>query len=144
MAAKKTELTAEGFVAAISLIVKRVRADAPREMRELTWTQKSVLKHLEKAAATSAELARLEGVKPQSMGVAIAALEEMELIERKPHPTDGRQMNIKLTSKAVALRKRVNEAKETWIARTLESLDREERETLLKATELMKRMAEVQ
>jgi len=144
MAAKKTELTAEDFVGAISLIVKRVRADAPHEMRELTWTQKSVLKHLEEGPVTSAELARREGVKPQSMGVAIAVLEEMEMIERKAHPTDGRQMNIKLTSKGVALRKRVKEAKETWIARTLESLDRGERETLLKATELMKRMVEVQ
>jgi DNA-binding MarR family transcriptional regulator len=144
MTPKKTELTAEDFIAAVSLLIKRVRVDAPREMREFTWTQKSVLKYLEKGPATSAELARREGVKPQSMGVAIALLEKMELIERKPHPTDGRQMNIKLTAKGVAFRKRVKEATETWISRALENLDKEERETLFKATELMKRIVEKQ
>ncbi len=49
--------------------------------------------------ATTADLARAESMKPQSMGTTIAALEEMGIVERKPHPTDGRQMNIELTAK---------------------------------------------
>ena len=55
--------------------------------------------------ATTADLARAEGVKPQSMGATIAALEEKGIVERKPHPTDGRQMNIALTAKGATVRK---------------------------------------
>ena len=61
--------------------------------------------------ATAAELARAEGMRPQSMGTTIAALEEMGLVERKPHPTDGRQMNIELTAKAAAVRNRMKDAR---------------------------------
>jgi DNA-binding MarR family transcriptional regulator len=31
-------------------------------------------------------------VKPQSMGGTLAAMEEEGLVERQPHPTDGRQI----------------------------------------------------
>lgn len=133
----------EEFARAVSLLVRRVRADAPPELRDFTWTQKSVIVLLENGPATSAELARREGVSPQSMGVAIAQLEDMGLVERKPHPTDGRQMMIKLTAKSVALRKRVNEAKQTWLSRIFEGLEKKERETLFKAAKVMKRMVEM-
>jgi DNA-binding MarR family transcriptional regulator len=139
---KTKEFTAEDFIMAISLVVRRIRADAPPELRDFSWTQKAVLSHLEKGPATSAELARVEGVKPQSMGVAIALLEEMDLVEKKAHPTDGRQMNIKLTAKGIALRKRVTEAKETRIAQAFAKLDKQELAILFNATELIKRMME--
>ena len=78
----------------------RIRADTPRELQEFSWTQKAVLRHLEKhGPATAADLARAEGVKPQSMGTALG------LLERKAHPTDGRQINIKLTARGITLRR---------------------------------------
>jgi DNA-binding MarR family transcriptional regulator len=40
------------------------------------------------------------------MGTIIAALEEMELVEREPHPTDGRQHYIQLTPKGSISKKR--------------------------------------
>lgn len=143
MTAKTNDLTAEDFAKAIKLIFNRLRTDAPPELRDFTWTQRSVLLHLEKGPATSAELARKEEVTPQSMGIAIALLEENGFVERKPHPTDGRQMIVKLTAKSITLRKRIKEAKETWLSRTFEKFDKKEKETLLKATELMRRMAEM-
>lgn len=139
---KRREFTAEDFRQAISAVVRRVRADGPPELREFSGTQKAVLARLEKGAATSAELARAEGIKPQSMGAAIALLEAMELVKRQPHPTDGRQMNVKLTAAGVALIKRVREAKETLLARAFAKLDKQERATLFKASEIMKRMME--
>ena len=52
----------------------------------------AVLKRLAKAGpATAADLARAEGMKPQSVGVIIVALEKMGMVERKSYPTDGRQ-----------------------------------------------------
>lgn len=130
---------AEELAIAIGLLVRRIRANAPPELREFSWTQKGVLSRLEREGpATAADLARAEAVKPQSMAVAIASLVELGLVERTPHPTDGRQMNIRLTSKGVMLRKRVKEAKETWLAQALSKLNKQEQATMLKAAELMK------
>jgi DNA-binding MarR family transcriptional regulator len=140
---KFSETQAEDFALAISSIIRRVRAKAPAELREFSWTQKSVLSRLEREGpATSAALARAEGVTPQSMGTAIAVLEEMGLVERKAHPKDGRQMVVKLTSKGISLREHTKAAKETWLAQALEKLDKRELAILFKASEIIKRMAE--
>src|ERR1039458_3669055 len=89
---------------AFGLLVRRVRAAAASQ--ELSLTEAAVLARLSKdGPATTADLARAESMKPQSMGATVAALEEMGLVERKPHPTDGRQVNIELTAKGAAVRK---------------------------------------
>jgi len=92
--------------------------------------------------ATTADLARAEGMKPQSMGATIAALEEMGMVERKPHPTDGRQFHIALTAEGAATRNRAKDAKRTWLAQAIAQLDAQERETLFKGGEIIKRLAE--
>jgi DNA-binding MarR family transcriptional regulator len=88
------------------------------------------------------DLARAESVKPQSMGTTIAALEEMGIVKRKPHPTDGRQANIELTAKGAALRKSAKDARWAWLAHAIAQLDEQERETLFAAGEIIKRLAE--
>ena len=143
MAQNSSKAAVEDFALALRLLVRRIRADAPPELREFSWTQKAVLSRLEKdGPATSAELARAEGVKPQSMSTALALLEKMALVERKAHPTDGRQINIKLTTKGIALRKNTREATHGWLSQAIAKLDRQEQTTLFKAGELIKRMAE--
>ena len=92
--------------------------------------------------ATTADLARAESMKPQSMGATIAALEEMGLVERKPHPTDGRQVNIELTAKGAAVRKSAKDAKRTWLAQAIAQLDEHDRETLFKAGGIIKRLVD--
>lgn len=92
--------------------------------------------------ATTADLARAEGMKPQSMGTTIAALEEMRMVERKQHPTDGRQVHIALTAKGAAVRKSAKDAKRTWLAQAVAQLDEQERVTLFKAAEIIRRLAE--
>src|SRR5580704_15087430 len=125
----------------IGLLFRRVRAAAASH--ELSLTESTVLGRLAKdGPATTADLARAESMKPQSMGATIAALEEMGLVERKPHPTDGRQVNIELTGKGSAVRKSARDAKRTWLAQAIAQLDEEERETLLKAGEIIKRLVE--
>ena len=133
----------EDLVLAIGLLVRRIRADAPPELQEFSWTQKAVLARLERSGpATAADLARAEGVKPQSMGTALTLLEEMGLVEREAHPTDGRQIFLKLTAKGTALRKSVKEAKHTWLSQAMAKLDKEEQATLFRAGDLIKRMVE--
>ena len=143
IAHNSSKVAVEEFALALRLLVRRIRADAPPELREFSWTQKAVLSRLEKdGPATSADLARAEGVKPQSMGTALALLEKMGLVERKAHPTDGRQINIKLTTKGIALRKNTKEATHGWLSQAIAKLDRQEQTTLFKAGQLIKRMAE--
>jgi DNA-binding MarR family transcriptional regulator len=81
-------------------------------------------------------------MKPQSMGATVAALEEMGMVERQPHPTDGRQVNIDLTAKGAGMRRRAGDAKRTWLAQAIAELDEQERETLFKAGEISKRLVE--
>ena len=126
---------------AIGLLVRRVRAAAASH--ELSLTESAVLARLAKdGPATTADLARAESVRPQSMGATVAGLEERGLVERKPHPTDGRQMNIALTAKGVAVRKSIGEAKQSWLAQAIAQLDEQKRETLFAAGEIIKRLVE--
>ncbi len=92
--------------------------------------------------ATTADLARAEGMKPQSMGATIAALEEMGMVEREPHPTDGRQMNIALTENGARMRKEARIAKQTWLAQAIAKLDAAEQKSLPAVTALIKRLGE--
>jgi len=129
------------FAQAIGLLVRRARTAAASH--ELSWTESAVMARLAKdGPATTADLARAESMKPQSMGTTIAALEEMGMVERRPHPTDGRQINIVLTDKGIAVRKSAREAKRTWLAQAVARLDEPERETLFAAGEIIRRLVE--
>ena len=129
---------------ALGLLVRRMRRAAPSESKDFSWTQTAVMSRLEKEGpATIADLARAENLKPQSMGTAIAALEELGLVERKPHPTDGRQMYIELTLKGAALRKSSKDAKLTWLGGAIAKLDKRDQTTLFEAGEIMKRLVEL-
>jgi DNA-binding MarR family transcriptional regulator len=129
------------FVHAVGLLVRRVRAAAAAH--ELSWSEAAVLGRLaQDGPATTADLARAEAVRPQSMGATIAALEEMGLVERKPHPTDGRQVNIVLTAKGAAVRKSSKDAKLSWLAQAIAGLDEKDRETLFAAGKIIKRLVE--
>ena len=41
----------------------------------------------------------------------VALLEERGWVERRPHPTDGRQLNLRLTAKGTAIRKKSKDAR---------------------------------
>jgi DNA-binding MarR family transcriptional regulator len=125
-------------------LIRRIRAAAPSELSDLSWTQKSVIVRLDKdGPATAADLARAEGVKSQSMGTAIAMLEKMGIVERKAHPTDGRQMNVVLTAKGKTIRENTREAKHTWLAQAVEMLDKKDQETLFAAGKVIKKLVDL-
>jgi DNA-binding MarR family transcriptional regulator len=139
---KPFEIAVIDFTHAVGLLARRIRAAAASQ--GLSLTEAAVVARLAKdGPATTADLARAESMKPQSMGTTVAALEEMGLVERKPHPTDGRQVNIELTAKGEAVRKSVKDAKHTWLAQAVAQLDDQERETLFKAGEIIKRLVEL-
>jgi DNA-binding MarR family transcriptional regulator len=142
MPRKTFETAVIDFTQAIGLLVRRVRAAAASH--ELSLTEVAVMGRLARhGPATTADLARAEGMKPQSMGTTLAALEETGMVQRKPHPTDGRQVNIELTAKGVAVRNSAKDAKRTWLAQAIAQLDKQEQSTLFAAGEIIKRLAEL-
>ena len=125
----------------IGLLVRRVRAATAAQGLSLTET--AVLGRLATGGpATAAELARAEAMKPQSMGTTVAALAERGLVERRPHPTDGRQFHLQLTVQGAALRQELRAAKHTWLAEAIAGLDPEEQATLFAAGAILKRLAQ--
>jgi DNA-binding MarR family transcriptional regulator len=141
MTKKPLEAATADFVQAIGLLVRRVRAASG--VQDVSWSQMSVLKRVATSGPmTIADLARAESVKPQSMGTTIAVLEDMRFVERTPHPTDGRQIHIRLTAQGAAELQRTGDAKRAWIQQAIHKLDERERQTLFAASEIMKRLAE--
>jgi DNA-binding MarR family transcriptional regulator len=129
------------FGQSVGLLVRRARAAAATD--ELSWTETAVLNRIAKEGpATTADLARTQGMRPQSMRTVIASLEGMGMIERKPHATDGRQVNLELTAKGTAAQKRAGDAKRMWLAQAFAQLTRQDQETLFAAGRIIKRLVE--
>jgi hypothetical protein len=125
MQGKSPDVAVIEFAQAIGLLVRRIRAAASGH--ELSLTEYAVLARLAKnGPATTA-----------------ATLEEMGLVHRKPHPTDGRQMKIDLTAKGTAVRSTAKDAKRTWLAQAMAQLSEEEREILFRARHIIKRLADL-
>lgn len=141
MPPKISDIAITDFTQSIGLLVRRARAAAASH--ELSWSESSVLKRLAKEGpATTADLARAGGMRPQSMRPIIATLEKMGMIERTSHATDGRQVNLGLTARGAATQKSVGDAKRTWIAQAIARLEEKDRRTLFEAGRIIHRMIE--
>ena len=126
---------------AIGQLVRRLRMEV--NPGELSWSQLATLARLDKMGAmTTADLARAEFVKPQSMGTTLADLEQAGLVQRRPHPTDGRQVLFALTAEGMEARRQRNIAKREWLLTAMAKLDPAEQQTLMAAAALIKRLAE--
>jgi DNA-binding MarR family transcriptional regulator len=121
---------------------RRLRDQA--HIGDLTPSQTSVLLRLEKdGPATASSLARAEGMRPQSMGPLVSALEAAGLVSGAPDPSDGRQTILSLTD---ACRKWIEEgraARQDWLTRTIQArLSLQEQEDLAASVELLKRLVD--
>ena len=126
---------------AVGLLTRRVRAAVASH--DLSLSQAMVMARIAKEGpAAASDLARAEGIKPQSMGTILSELERSGLIAREPHPTDRRQKVISLTTKGLAVRKTASNEKRTWLSKAISQLDRDEQKTLFAASEILKRLAE--
>ena len=90
---------------------------------------------------TPSELADHEYVQPPSMTRTLAALQAAGLVDRAPHPTDGRQVLMTTTPAARAMLKADRKRRDEWLAIRLAGLTREERATLEAATEILDRIS---
>ena len=125
---------------AITRLNRRVRQTRP--VGDLTATQLNALTSLELAGAlTPRELADVERVQPPTMTKIIAKLEERGLVLRSPHPTDGRQVILAATEAGRAVLAQFERARDEWLASRLAELRPEERDTLRRAAEILRKLA---
>ncbi len=135
---------------ALAVDLRVVAGRLSRRLREqaqpgdFTPSQKSVLLHLERdGSATVTTLARAEGVRPQSMGATVAALEAAGLVSGAPDPSDGRQTLFSLTAACREMIRINRTAREDWLFHALQkTLSSAEQDDLARAVELLKRLAE--
>jgi hypothetical protein len=68
--AKANETAVNELLAATGQLVRRLRTEA--KSGELSWTQVAITARLDRGPMTTADLARAETMKPQSMGASLA------------------------------------------------------------------------
>ncbi len=125
---------------AITRLNRRVRQTRP--VGDITVTQLSALASLELAGAMSPrELADTERVRPPTMTKIVAKLEARGLVQRSPHPTDGRQVVLAATAKGRELLRQIERARDEWLTQRLAELTAAERDVLQRAAELLRRVA---
>ena len=131
---------AEQLRVAITRLNRRLRQTRP--VGELTQNQLSVLASLDMAGAmTPRELSESERVQPPTMTKVLAKLEERGLVQRAPHPTDGRQVLLSATESGRAVLLEQRRVKAEWLTRRLAGLPAPEREVLAQAAEILDRIA---
>jgi DNA-binding MarR family transcriptional regulator len=133
---------------AVALVVRDALAKVNRRLRqtrplgELTVAQISALISLDTAGAlTPRELAEAERVQPPTMTRIVARLEERGLIQRTPHPTDGRQVILAPSPAGREVLVEYQRVRDEWLATRLAGLSREERRALQTAAEILTRIA---
>ena len=121
---------------------RRLREHSRRH--ELTPSQVSVVLRLEKdGPATVSNLARAEGMRPQSMSAVVSPLQEAKLVSGAPDPRDGRQTLLSLTKACQKLLREGRAARQDWLtARIQEKLSTREQETLAASLTLLTRLVE--
>lgn len=126
---------------AVGQLLRRLRSEA--NPSELNLSQMGAMARLEQnGPMTTADLARAESMKPQSMGTVLASLEQEGLVQRQPHPTDGRQVLFALTEKGLEERRQRKVAKQDWLMAATAKLDPAELKTLAAAIPVIRRLGE--
>ena len=140
--AKTATLLAQELHALSSKLKRRLREQA--SAGDLTPSQTSVLRHLDRNGPTTVTaLARLEGVRSQSMGATIAALEAAGLVKGSPDPNDGRQTILSLTPACVALFRNGRAARTDWLLKAIQTkFTATEQDQLAAAVKLLNRLVE--
>ena len=127
---------------AIGLTVRRLRQTATPD--EPTLPERSALARLDRLGpATAADLARIEQISPQAMGITLAALEERGLVERHRDDEDRRRSVTTVTEAGREMLRLKRGARARVIAdRLADGFTAEELAMLAAAAPLLQRLAE--
>lgn len=121
---------------------RRLRAERPADGPSIT--QLALLAHLhDMGALTSGELAMITRTTPQALTRPLASLAVAGLLERQPHPSDGRQHTLTILPAGVSALAASAAPQDAWLDGAMhELLTPAEREILVVAAGLLTRLAE--
>jgi DNA-binding MarR family transcriptional regulator len=149
MSKRKTEHEPTN-ASALAAELHAVSGKLKRRLREqasagdLTPSQIAVLRHLGRDGPTTVTaLARMEGVRSQSMGATIAVLEDLGMVKGSPDAKDGRQTILSLTPACRELIRSGRAARQDWLLRAIQSkLTPDEQSQLAFALRLLSRLVD--
>jgi DNA-binding MarR family transcriptional regulator len=128
--------------ALVSKMKRRFRSQM--HMGNLTMSQVAVLAHLDRdGPMTVTNLAKAEGMRPQSMGAIVTGLEAAGHVSGAPDPKDGRQTILSLTPTCLAWIAEARAARQDWLLQAIDQqLTAREQDELARGIELLTRIVE--
>jgi DNA-binding MarR family transcriptional regulator len=126
----------------IGLCIRQLR-QMPAE-GDLSLPEASVLKRLDRSGPSSVtELAKAEQISVQSMGTTLGALEARGLVQRHPHPTDGRRSVLSITKSGTRVLSDKHNGRAEQLAKALSAgFSPAELRQLMVAAPLIERLAQ--
>jgi DNA-binding MarR family transcriptional regulator len=125
---------------AVMRLARRLRTE--RAETSLTLTQLAALASLDRhGPMTPGELAAHEKVQPPSMRRVLGVLGERGLIDRAPHPTDGRQALVEISAEGRRLVAADRRRRDAWLSQQMHDLSDDELALLRELAPLLDRLA---
>ena len=108
----------------------------PSQIAVVLWLEKD-------GPATVSSLARMEGMRPQSMSAIVAPLQRSGLVRGAPDPNDGRQTLMSLSPRCLKLLQEGRAARQDWLTTQIsQKLSLQEQPKLKAALSLLRRLVE--
>lgn len=142
---KTTALTTISDGASLRMATFRLarRLRAHRAVDSMSDAQFAALGALHKHGPfTLGELAAHERVSAPSMNRTVNSLEEAGYLSRTADASDGRKVNIALSTEGVRVVLETVRRRDAWLEDALSELDDEEHDILVKAAEIMRKVAD--
>ena len=123
----------------VGRLIRRLRAE-----HKYGLTQTAVLGRLDRdGPQPTGQLAKSEGVRPQSMSQTVAELEALGLVSRSADASDGRRSLVALTPAGAEALHEDRAQREGFLAELIDAqLEPEERELLGRAVVLLRRISD--
>lgn len=124
------------------LLTRRLRTQAAG-ITGLTWSQESIVSLLSRAPAgmSTADLARAEGVRGQTMSTAVAVLEQSGFLRGEPDLSDGRRTVLHVTEAGLRALTEARAVKQAWLEELLQDFTADEIDALVSGMDLLDRIA---
>lgn len=125
----------------VARLSRRLRAERPDDLGISTTGLAVLGLLLREGDHTLGQLAQVERVQPPSMTRTVRCLEELGYAERRPHPTDGRQVVVHITDAGRELVLADRRRRDAWLACRLRELTPDERAVLREAAPILERLS---
>lgn len=139
VSARNDDDGAHQLARAVARLNRRLRQE---RRSDLTPSQLAVLGTIRQVGpATPRAVAEREGVRPPTLTRLLAVLVEAGLVVRAPHPDDGRQVLLALSTRGESVLAAERERRDEWLADQLQALSEDQRALLLDAAGLLEQVA---